>query len=54
MFKFDSVHGKFGRDVYAKEGKLVINDEPIDVFSEHGPADIRGDRLVLNISSSRL
>jgi len=41
MFKFDSVHGRFKGSVYAKEGKLYINEKPITIFAERDPANIK-------------
>ncbi|OAX40452.1 glyceraldehyde 3-phosphate dehydrogenase [Rhizopogon vinicolor AM-OR11-026] len=41
MFKFDSVHGKFKGNVYSKDGKLIIDEHPIHVFSERDPANIQ-------------
>ncbi len=33
MLKYDSTHGKFRGTVEAKEGKLVVNGHPIDVYA---------------------
>jgi glyceraldehyde 3-phosphate dehydrogenase len=40
LFKYDSTHGNFQGDVHAAEGKLVINNNHISVFSEKDPAKI--------------
>jgi glyceraldehyde 3-phosphate dehydrogenase len=40
LFKYDSTHGHFQGDVHAAEGKLVINNNHISVFSEKDPAKI--------------
>ena len=40
MLKFDTVHGKFNGEVYAKDGKLVVNGKKIDFYSEYEPAHI--------------
>jgi glyceraldehyde 3-phosphate dehydrogenase len=40
MFKYDSVHGQFKGDIQAKDGKLVINGNAIEVFAEKDPANI--------------
>ena len=40
MFKFDSTHGRFKGTVEAKDGKLIINGNPISVFSERSPGEI--------------
>ena len=42
MFKYDTVHGKFNGTVEAKDGKLYINGNPITVFAEKDPANIKG------------
>jgi len=40
MFHYDSVHGKFNGTVEAKNGKLVINGNEIDIFTEKDPTAI--------------
>jgi len=40
LFKYDSTHGHFQGDVHAAEGKLVINNNHISVYSEKDPAKI--------------
>ncbi|KAI7898945.1 glyceraldehyde-3-phosphate dehydrogenase 1 [Cokeromyces recurvatus] len=40
MFKYDSTHGRFKGTVEAKDGKLVVNGNPISVFSERDPTQI--------------
>jgi len=40
MFKYDSTHGRFDGTVEAKDGKLVINGNPLTVFSSRDPAAI--------------
>lgn len=40
MFKFDSTHGRFKGTVEAKDGKLIINGNPISVFAERSPGEI--------------
>ena len=35
MFKYDTVHGRFKGTVEAKDGKLVINGNPISVYGEY-------------------
>jgi len=40
MFKFDSVHGRFKGTVEAKDGKLIINGNPVIVYAERDPAAI--------------
>ena len=41
MFKYDTVHGKFDGTVEANDGKLYINGNPITVFAEKDPANIK-------------
>jgi len=41
MLKYDTVHGRFNGDVYAKDGKLVVNGKPITVFAEKDPNNIK-------------
>lgn len=40
MFKFDSTHGRFKGTVEAKDGKLIINGNPISVFAKRSPEEI--------------
>lgn len=40
MFKFDSTHGRFKGKVEAKDGKLIINGNPISVFAKRNPDEI--------------
>lgn len=41
MLKYDTVHGRFNGEVYAKDGKLVVNGKEITVFAERDPKDIK-------------
>jgi glyceraldehyde 3-phosphate dehydrogenase len=41
QFKYDSVHGQWNGTVEEKDGKLVINGAPIQVFKEKDPKDIK-------------
>ncbi|WMJ83113.1 type I glyceraldehyde-3-phosphate dehydrogenase [Oscillospiraceae bacterium LTW-04] len=40
MVKYDSIHGRFGGSVTAKDGKLVVNGKAITVFECKDPAEI--------------
>lgn len=40
MFKYDSTHGRFKGTTEVKEGKLVINGNPISVYALKDPAAI--------------
>jgi len=44
MFKYDSTHGRFKGTVAAKDGKLVINGQPISVYMEKDPVAIPWDK----------
>jgi len=40
LFKYDSTHGRFHGDVFAKEGKLHIDGHEISVYAEKDPTKI--------------
>jgi len=40
MLKFDSVHGRFKGTVEAKDGKLIVNGKPINVYAISDPQTI--------------
>lgn len=40
MLKYDTIHGRFKGEVCAKDGKLVVNGNPISVFEEKEPSKI--------------
>ena len=40
MLKFDSVHGAFDGEVYAKDGKLIVNGKEIIVTNEKNPKNL--------------
>ncbi len=40
MIKFDTVHGRFKREVKAENNKLVVNGKTINVFNELDPHNI--------------
>lgn len=40
MVKYDSVHGKFDGDISAKDGKLFVNGESINVYARRDPSEI--------------
>lgn len=41
MLVYDTVHGRFKGEAYAKENAIVVNGKEIRVFAEKNPADIR-------------
>ena len=41
MLVYDTVHGHFKGEAYAKENAIVVNGKEIRVFAEKNPADIR-------------
>ena len=40
LLKYDSIHGRLGRDVVVKEDSLVVDGQEIKVFSHKNPAEI--------------
>eukprot|EP00004_Rigifila_ramosa_P012102 TRINITY_DN25_c0_g1_i1.p1 TRINITY_DN25_c0_g1~~TRINITY_DN25_c0_g1_i1.p1 ORF type:complete len:350 (+),score=91.68 TRINITY_DN25_c0_g1_i1:48-1052(+) len=40
LFKYDTVHGRFPGEVIARDGKLIINGQSINVHSKKEPKDI--------------
>ncbi|HWR22092.1 MAG TPA: type I glyceraldehyde-3-phosphate dehydrogenase [Feifaniaceae bacterium] len=40
MLKYDTVHGRFQGEAYAKDGKLVVNGKQISVYAAKDPATI--------------
>jgi len=40
MFKYDSTHGRFKGHVETKNGKLIIDNQEVEVFGEKDPANI--------------
>tara|TARA_B110000503_G_scaffold110287_1_gene165068 strand:+ start:376 stop:1371 length:996 start_codon:yes stop_codon:yes gene_type:complete len=45
MLKFDSVHGPFDGEVYAKDGKLIVNGKEIRVTNEKNPKNLKWDEV---------
>lgn len=41
MLKYDTVHGRFSGTVEVKDGKLIVNGNPIRVTAEKNPADLK-------------
>jgi glyceraldehyde 3-phosphate dehydrogenase len=40
LFRYDSVHGRFGGQVEVKEGGLVLDGRPVKILSEREPAKL--------------
>ncbi len=40
MTRYDTVHGKFAGEVYAKDGNLIVNGKEIKVYNEMDPHNI--------------
>jgi len=40
MLKYDSVHGRFKGSAESRDGKLVVNDKPIEVYAAMQPKEI--------------
>lgn len=40
LFKWDSVHGKFQGEIEVRDGKLVVNGDVINVYSERDPGNL--------------
>ena len=49
LFKYDSVHGRFGGDVRVEDGELVAGDARVGVLSERDPADLPWSELGVDI-----
>ena len=49
LTKFDTTHGMFPGDVSVEDGKLVVNGDKIDVFSEKDPAQLPWGKLNVDV-----
>ena len=45
MLKYDSTHGRFNGTVEVKDGKLIVNGNPIRVTAVKNPADLKWDEV---------
>lgn len=45
MLKYDTMHGRFKGTVEAKDGKLIVNGQPIRVTAEKDPANLKWDEV---------
>ncbi|HEY4537997.1 MAG TPA: type I glyceraldehyde-3-phosphate dehydrogenase [Erysipelothrix sp.] len=49
LFKYDSAHGVYGKDVEVKEDAFVIDGKEIKVFAEKNPADLPWGELGVDV-----
>lgn len=49
LIRYDSVYGRFGENVRAEEGKLIVDDNEINFYSERDPADLPWKELGVDI-----
>ena len=49
MLKYDSVHGRFGGDVSAKDGNLVVDGKTIRLTAERDPANLKWNEVDVDI-----
>jgi len=45
MLKYDSVHGRFGGEVSAEDGAMIVNGKKIRLTAERDPADLKWDEV---------
>ena len=43
LFKYDSTYGQFAGEVTATDGEIIVDGNPIQVFSDRDPANIGWD-----------
>jgi glyceraldehyde-3-phosphate dehydrogenase/erythrose-4-phosphate dehydrogenase len=53
MLKYDSVHGQFKGSAEARNGKLIVNGRPIDVYAATTPGRFPGQPAAPSISSNQ-
>lgn len=49
MLKYDSVHGRFGKDVVLEGNNFVIDGKKIRLSSERNPADLKWDEVGVDV-----
>ena len=49
LIKYDTVYGRFGEEILAKDGKLHIDGQSYDFFSERDPAKLPWKELEVDI-----
>ena len=40
LLEFDSVHGRFGKNVSAEDGAIIVGDRRVPTFAQRNPAEI--------------
>ena len=45
LLKYDSVHGRFGGEVSAKDGAMVVDGKEIRLTAERDPSDLKWDEV---------
>jgi glyceraldehyde 3-phosphate dehydrogenase len=54
LLKYDSVHGRFGGEVYAEGDAIVVNGQKIQITAERDPANLKWGNLELTLLWNRL
>ena len=49
MLKYDSTHGAFQGEVYAKDGNLIVNGKTIRVTAERDPANLKWGEIGVDV-----
>ncbi|XOQ12453.1 MAG: glyceraldehyde-3-phosphate dehydrogenase [Shouchella clausii] len=49
LIKYDSIHGPFMADVFAKDGQLFVNGKKIELFAERDPRRLPWEELGIDI-----
>lgn len=49
LFKYDSVHGRFSGEVFAKDGYLCINGNEVKLFQQKSPEDLPWDKYEIDV-----
>ncbi|WP_027964283.1 glyceraldehyde-3-phosphate dehydrogenase [Halalkalibacillus halophilus] len=49
LIKYDSVHGQYDGEVKVEEGKLFVDNRPINIVSSRNPGDLPWEKLEIDI-----
>lgn len=49
LIKYDTIHGKFDKDVKAEEGKLIIDGETITLLQDRDPANLPWKQMGIDV-----